>query len=102
MGELLSLQWLYQDSAAGPSEVLPDFAIPPREEIEQLYQLARLGNMQRIQAQANHLQELDVRYAPLANQLRKLAENYQSKAIVALVELYRTNQEKVQTENPPV
>jgi PAS domain S-box-containing protein len=101
MGELLSLQWLYQDSAAGPSEVLPDSAIPPREEIEQLYQLARLGNMQRIQAQANHLQELDVRYAPLAIQLRKLAENYQSKAIVALVELYRTNQEKVQTENPP-
>ena len=102
IGKLLSLLWLYQEPAAEDIEEIEDSAIPPREEIEQLYQLARLGNMQQIRAQANHLHKLDARYAPLANQLYKLAEAYQSKAIVALVEQCRAKQEKVQTENPPV
>jgi CheY-like chemotaxis protein len=99
IGKLLSLQWRYQEPAAEHAEEIEDAAIPPREELERLYQLAKLGNMQHIQAQANHLQELDARYASLAKQLCRLAENYQSKAIVSLVERYRTKQEEAQTAN---
>lgn len=45
---------------------------------------------------------LMARYAAFARQLLTLAENYQSKAIVALVARYRKGHEVAQTENPPV
>lgn len=54
--------------------------------MEVLHRLARLGNMQHIVEQANHLVQLDERYRPFANQLRSLAKNYESKALLRLVE----------------
>ncbi len=106
IGELLSLQWIHeeasQETAAERGEEAGDFAIPPQEEIEKLYQLARLGNMQHICAQADYLKELDPRYGAFAKQLRNLAENYQSKAIVALVKRYLTRHEEgTTTASPP-
>ena len=105
IGEQLSLKWINKESPqelAGEQEKAGDFVIPPRDEIERLYQLARLGNMQNIGARADYLKDLDPRYAPFAKQLRNLAESYQSKAIAALVERYRTGHEEVRTENPSV
>ena len=106
IGELLSLQWIHeatsQESTTERAEEAGDFVIPPPEEIETLYHLARLGNMQRIRVQADYLKDLDPRYASFARQLRNLAENYQSKAIVALVERHRTKQEEMRTTNPSV
>ena len=106
IGDQLSLKWLYetpsQDAMEELAEETSELVIPPQEEIEKLYQLARLGNMQNIRAQADYLKKLDPRYAVFARQLHKLADNYQSKAIVALVERYRTKQEEAPTENPPV
>lgn len=58
--------------------------------------------MQNICARADYLKGLDPRYGPFARQLRNLAESYQSKAIAALVERYRTGHEEVRTENPSV
>jgi len=104
IGDQLSLQWIYekplQETAEEQAEQVEDLVIPPPDEIEKLYRLARLGNMQDIIAYADHLQSLDSQYAAFAKRLRKLAENYQSKAIAALVERYRTKQEEVRTENP--
>ena len=102
IGTLLSLQWLYKEPTAERAEEAEGFIAPPQEEIEQLYYLAKLGDMQRICSQADYLKELDSRYASFAQQLRHLAENYQSKAIVTLVERYRTKQEEMRTENPSV
>lgn len=106
MGEQLSLKWIHEKSpqqpAGEPDEEAGDFVIPPQDEIERLYQLARMGNMQNIRARADYLKGLDPRYASFTKQLRDLAENYQSKAIVALVERYRTGHEEVRTETPPV
>ena len=105
IGEQLSLKWISKESPqelAGEQEKADDFVIPPRDEIERLYQLARMGNMQDIGARADYLKDLDPRYAPFAKQLRNMAESYQSKAIAALVERYRTGHEEVRTENPSV
>ena len=44
--------------------------------------------MRDIIRQAAHLEELDQRYRPFAEQLRALAQGYQSKAILDLVERY--------------
>jgi hypothetical protein len=77
-----------------------DVVVPPQDEIETLYQLARAGNMQSVRARADYLQDLDPRYAAFARQLRGLAESYQSKAILALVARYRTAPEAMRTEDP--
>lgn len=70
----------------------PDMAgsivVPPKDEIEALYHLAQPGNMQDILQWANHLDALDKRYRPFANQLRVLAKGYQSKAILNFVKRY--------------
>jgi CheY-like chemotaxis protein len=97
IGEQLSLKWINKESApesAGEQAEAGDFVVPPQDEIEELYHLARLGNMQNISARADYLKGLDPRYAPFARQLQNLAKSYQSKAIVALVEQHRARQKQ--------
>ena len=69
--------------ASAPPVPLP---VPPSAQLEALQQLVRIGNMRAILAHADQLEALDVRYAPLAEQLRRLARGYQSKALGVLVE----------------
>ena len=65
------------------SQNLPEL---PAEQIEKLYELALLGSMKKIKEQAIYLEQLDKNYAALARQLRHLADNFQEKAIVDLIE----------------
>jgi CheY-like chemotaxis protein len=100
IGDLLSLTWITAAERVPAEDVEPEPAagvvVPPPDEIETLYQLARAGNMRSLGARADYLQDLDSRYAAFAGQLRGLAESYQSKAILALVARYRA----VRTEDP--
>ena len=106
IGDQLSLTWLHEQPAwelvKEGADARGDFVIPPRDEMEKLYQLARLGIMQNIRAHADYLKALDARYTAFASHLQELAESYQSKAIVTLVEQYRNGQEEAQTEKPSV
>ena len=90
IGELLSLTWMHDDVAQESASEPGDLIVPPPHEIETLYQLSRGGNMEMIRARAAYLKQLDPRYIPFASLLLRLAESYQSKAITALVERYRT------------
>lgn len=65
-----------------------DMPVPPQKEMEALYVLALAGNMREIRRFATHLVELDARYSAFADKLLLLASQYQSKAIVSLVEKY--------------
>ena len=71
-------------------EVLTEKAlsVPPSEEMMILYELAMLGSMQKIKAQAKYLEKLDSSYSPLAAKLQQLAENFQDEEIINLVEQY--------------
>jgi hypothetical protein len=51
-----------------------------------LLHLAREGDMRGLLRQATRLTELDQRYLPFADQLRHLAQRFESKAILKLVE----------------
>jgi hypothetical protein len=51
-----------------------------------LLRLAREGDMRSLLHQAAQLTELDERYLPFANQLRLLAQRFESKAILRFVE----------------
>jgi DNA-binding SARP family transcriptional activator len=58
---------------------------PPPEELQLLLRLARIGNMRSIQSHAERLATLDPRHRPLATRLCKLAEDFESAAIVELL-----------------
>jgi signal transduction histidine kinase/DNA-binding NarL/FixJ family response regulator len=94
LGKLLQLTWIYEqleelpldrDDATGP------LVLPSQEEMEILYRLAQLGNMQNILERAAYLVELDKHYRPFANQLSLLAKGYQSKALLSLVQRHMEN-----------
>jgi CheY-like chemotaxis protein len=93
IGDLLSLAWIHGAIVLENAEETGDFVVPPQDEIEALYQLARLGNMEMIRARAEYLKQLDARYIPFASRLRQLAESYQSKAITTLLERYGSEPE---------
>lgn len=86
---LLDIDWVYAAQPSGttsaPQENEP-LVIPPADQMEALHCLALQGNMRDIMRHANALSELDERYRPFAGRLRQLAADYQSKAILNLVE----------------
>jgi signal transduction histidine kinase len=63
-----------------------EMALPPAEQIEEMHSLALAGNMRDIRQFAAQLAISDEAYRPLAEKLQLLAKQYQSKAIVQLVE----------------
>ncbi|WP_143133190.1 hypothetical protein [Pseudoduganella namucuonensis] len=75
------------ESMLGES-VIDALVVPPNEQIEALYRLARLGNMEDVLRWSNRLDALDERYWPFADQLRALAKGYQSKAILNFAKRY--------------
>ncbi len=59
---------------------------PPSNEMDILYELAIVGDMQGIQERANGLKQLDELYIPFANKLHDLARNFEEQAVLALIE----------------
>jgi signal transduction histidine kinase/Na+/proline symporter len=59
---------------------------PPREALEELHELALLGNLQQIERWAARLEETDSRYRLFAHKLRDLAATFRAKAILSFVE----------------
>lgn len=89
LGRLLGLVWEHAASPhpdRPPPAVAAPIVFPSREDMATLHDLARAGSMKGIRDWAAHLEERDPCYQPLANHLRDLASNFQSKAILALVE----------------
>ncbi len=92
IGTQLGLAWITGPAApdAPPEEEEAALVVPPTEEIEVLWQLARIGNMRKIREQAGYLRTLDPSYAPFADHLDALARGYHSKDLAAFVARYRT------------
>lgn len=61
---------------------------PPAEELAILHNLARIGNMGDIEKRAIYIVTLDEKYIPFADKLRRLAEDYEEKTILKMVEGY--------------
>ena len=93
IGAQLSLSWITGQAAIEAPDLNDekgaDLVIPPAQEIEALWQLARIGNMRKIREQADYLQALDPAYTPFAQRLQALAQGYHSKALVVFVARYR-------------
>lgn len=91
--ENLRVEWIYEEIAEerGPAPMEPTgaVAIPPRGEMDVLHRLALAGNMRGIRERAKYLESLDPRYTGFVRRLQRLAERYESEALLALVERYR-------------
>ncbi|MES2352891.1 MAG: substrate-binding domain-containing protein [Pseudomonadota bacterium] len=89
IGVLLQLTWTYEQTETekfyGESEVAEPLVIPPQEEMQTLYQLALRGAIRETRKRADYLAGLDEKYRPFADKLRRLADGYQSEAILDLV-----------------
>jgi response regulator RpfG family c-di-GMP phosphodiesterase len=88
LGALMQLTWIYEQSDNHEETVVGPLIVPPDEEMRGLYELAKEGNMRDIRRRADHIAELDDRYIPFADKLRRMAEEYQSEAILYTVEKY--------------
>jgi CheY-like chemotaxis protein len=93
IGDLLNLQWIREPGESAPAPrngngngAPARLVAPPAQELAVLHRLALLGNMRDIAREAAHLSELDERYSAFADELKLLAQGYQSRAIVQLVE----------------
>jgi len=91
IGELLDLTWIYRedDGAAGAppaqGEPLAPESIPDARELQELHRLTRAGNMAAICDEALRLAQADARYRPFAERVRRLANDYQVRALGTLV-----------------
>ena len=85
MSEISAINYPTESTLATPQHVL---IIPPAEEMNILHHLALEGSMRSIIDQAEHLANLDSRYQPFAERLHAMAQSYQSKNILELIEFY--------------
>jgi len=87
VARLLQLEWICEKADA-PSGARPIVA-PPANELEVLHRWAKMGNMREIVAEADRIAGLDEAYRPFASQLSLLANGYQWRAVLRLVEDHR-------------
>ncbi|HNT77604.1 MAG TPA: AAA family ATPase [Anaerolineae bacterium] len=93
LSEHLHLQWRYTDTETVVAAPPPtEFVAPPQTDLNALYEIAKLGNMRRVGAWAEELRARDARYAAFATKVQELAQSFQKKQIVALVEQYLEEQ----------
>ena len=74
--------------AAAAEQLAPLVALPPGD-MAALHRLAQLGNMQDILEYAARLERIDACHASFVTQVRRLAQGYESRAVLELFEQYR-------------
>jgi len=61
---------------------------PPKEKLENLYELALKGYLQDIADEAERLHEWDMRFHPFADELRRLSENFEKTELCKYLKRY--------------
>jgi CheY-like chemotaxis protein len=85
----LKIEWVYaQDGQAQRAEESEDLVPPSPEELKILYDMARRGNLNAIDDRASRLETADVRLRPFALRLRHLAQAFEDRAVLALIEQF--------------
>ncbi len=91
LGSVLRLSWIREPRREPPAHEtlipLESLVAPPRQAMLDLRELALQGSMRDILQWASRLIEIDPpRYRPFASYVRRLAEAYQSQALLKFVE----------------
>ena len=100
MARLLQLAWTRRAADDGARAAPGRLVLPPPDEMAELVQLARIGNMRSIRDRALRLGAEDERFRPLAQRLCELAENFESAAITQLLAGLQQGARNTETERP--
>ena len=94
----LQLEWIYEDksgSVAKKDSTIPEglmnsnTMVPPnRAELEQLYDLTMMGNLQGIEMACLDLEQKNAEYVPFARELQKYANSFALDKIEQFIEQY--------------
>ena len=95
-GETVTLAWVTSSIATAEALMIP----LPSETLDQLYQLAQLGDMVGVEAAAQDLAMANPRYEPFAQQVTSLAREFKDRAICALIDACR-EERAVPSQAPP-
>ncbi|MDY6802538.1 MAG: ATP-binding protein [Cyanobacteriota bacterium] len=93
----LDLEWIYKSSenTAETTEYLPadssEIVLPPAAELEVIINAARIGDIYRIEEEANRIRQLDVAYITFADKIAELAGEFNDLEILGLVEQLTIN-----------
>jgi CheY-like chemotaxis protein len=90
MVKWLPIEWTYANSieeeTAQPKRDTGPLIAPPQEELEALYEYALLGRMKPIKERLDQLDQLDGRYKSFTEKVRGLANDFNDKQIIKLIE----------------
>ena len=87
LGTHLKLEWIMADTnTANPDNSPESLVIPPAEIIEELLNLAKLGDINQIIQQTSLLEQSDQKYALFTQQIQQLAVNFEQNNLLTLLE----------------
>lgn len=89
----LKLQWIYEAESNPTSErpavsALEEGPIPHPDNLKNLYTAATIGDIEQIEAEAHRLQAADNQYFAFAQKILELAQNFDDRGIIKLIEPY--------------
>jgi len=87
--QLLNLEWRYQK----PAELFPvvettEFLLPPAETLEDLLELATMGDVEALQSYLHNVSQTNPRYQPFVAKLQQLAAEFKLNEISIQLETY--------------
>jgi signal transduction histidine kinase/CheY-like chemotaxis protein len=100
IGRLLNLTWIRENARQTTSSTgdrVERFVVPEPAQMESLRELAKTGNMRAIKEHAERLAALNPQYRPFADRITQLAQGYQSKAVLRLVEKHVAQEQVAKT-----
>lgn len=98
IAENLQLEWVYEVAAPKPKIVLQKSVVestlvpPPRAELQALYELTMFGDMEKVRAKVNEIEQMDRQYAAFAATVRADAEKLEDEPILDLLTKYLEEQ----------
>ncbi|MBN2117043.1 MAG: hypothetical protein JW730_10745 [Anaerolineales bacterium] len=81
----LGVTWISTEAAPAEEVPVDPLIAPPAGDLEMLYNLALRGDMRRIQEKADSLAQTDENYKSFAAKLSRLAEDFETKAVLELI-----------------
>jgi signal transduction histidine kinase/CheY-like chemotaxis protein len=85
----MKIEWLYARSVDEQgAEEREDLVPPPPEELKILHEMARRGNLRAIIDYTSRFETMDERIKPFAHKLRQLAQAFEDRAVLALIEQF--------------